>query len=134
MRVAVDANIVAAALVRPDGWTAGQLARADITFVAPQFIEIELREHEAEYTEKAKCSLDEWRQRVRSVLARLELVQPADLVRFSRHALVLATRRRDPDDEPYAAAFLAAGADFLWTRDEALKEAIGARAGPVLPR
>lgn len=34
MRVVVDANIVAAAAVRPDGWTSLQMERTDMRFYA----------------------------------------------------------------------------------------------------
>lgn len=133
MRVVVDANVVAAALVHPTGWTAGQLARGDVDFVAPQFLEIELREHEAEFAKKAGCLIPEWRRRVNALLAKIRMVPGHRLKSHARHPLLRAIDALDPDDAPYVATFVETKADFLWTRDAALKDVMGERAGPIIP-
>lgn len=133
MRVVINANIVAAALVRPTGWTAGQLARRDVEFVAPQFLKTELKEHETEYAQKAECAIVEWRRRTDAVLANIRMVPGQRLRKYVRHSLVQAMDAIDPEDVPYVATFIETGADFVWTRDGALKAMMGERAGPVIP-
>lgn len=38
----IDANVAAAALIKPDGWTAEQLERDDVHWLAPSFLRDEL--------------------------------------------------------------------------------------------
>ena len=133
LRVVVDANIAVAALIRPGGWTAQQLARTDVEWLAPAFLIDELAEHAAEYSSKAGCSAREWKQRLAVLLTRIQLVPAEALVSVRQDELVRAVARIDPDDAPYAAAFVASGADFVWTRDEALFTALPGIAVAVVP-
>ncbi len=133
MRVVVDANVLAAALVRPGGWTAAQLARTDVEFVAPEWLAAELKDHQTEFAEKARCGLEEWRRRCQTVLGRIRLIPSAELRPHRDHRFVRAIEAIDPDDVPYVLTFLAAGADFVWTRDAAIQAVLRERAGPVIP-
>lgn len=56
MRVVVDASVVAAALIRPRGWTAGEMARNDVDLYIPNFPLEELEEHAREFAEIADVS------------------------------------------------------------------------------
>lgn len=92
MRVGVDANIVAAAGVRPGGWTARELARADVEFVSPAVVQDEPVAHEVEYAEKAKCGREEWAGRVAGLLGRIRLIRR----RNGDHGRDAARRRSHP--------------------------------------
>lgn len=116
-RVVADANIVAAALIRPGGWTAEQLARPDIDWIVPELVAFELDEHAEEYAAKAGCSLGEWRRRTEALFARFRLVSTKELLVADRSRMVRKAARVDPDDAVYMAALVATGADLLWTRD-----------------
>jgi len=134
VRVVVDANIIAAALIRPDGWTAGQLARADIDWMAPELVALELDEHAAEYAAKAGCSAGEWRRRTEALLTRFRLVPTGVLLAADRSKEVRKAARTDPDDAIYVAAAVATGADLLWTRDRRLLAAFPGLAVSVVPQ
>lgn len=134
LRVVVDANVVAAALIRPGGWTARELARDDVAWFAPAVLLDELREHAGEYARKAGCADAEWRRRVEALAHGLTLVPLADLRRAARSRLVRRVARADADDAVYAAALVAAGADLLWTRDAAVLDALPGRAVSAVPR
>lgn len=132
-RVVVDANIIAAALIRPMGWTAEQLARADVDWLTPELVRLGLDEHAAEDAEKAGCSVGEWRRRCEGLLARFRLVPTAELLAADRSALVRRAARVDPDDAVYVAALVATGADLLWTRDAAMLKAFPGLAVSAIP-
>lgn len=130
----VDANIIAAALIRPGGWTAEQLARADIDWITPELVTVELDEHAAEDAAKAACSLAEWHRRTEALFARLRLVPTRELLNAGRSGMVRKADKVDPDDAVYMAAFVAAGADLLWTRDAKLLRAFPGVAVSSVPR
>lgn len=134
MRVVVDANVVVAALVRPEGWTASELQRDDVEWIAPSFLVDEIREHTEEYAAKAGCALAEWERRTAALIKRVRIVPARDLVRVRDHALVQRAAEVDPDDAVHAAAVVAAGADLLWTRDARLARALSGVAVAVVPR
>lgn len=133
MRVVVDANIVAAAGVRPGGWTARELARDDVEFVAPAIVRDELHAHEVEYAEKAQCGREEWAGRVARLLARIRLIPTHRLVGHAGDPLVRRIQALDPDDAAHVAAFLEANAEFLWTRGKSLTSVMGGKAVRVIP-
>ena len=123
MRVAVDANVVAAALLRPEGWSARQFRRVDVRWVAPALLRVELAEHEEALRLKAQCSRPLWRRRRSALLRRLHFVPTSKLVAVAGHPLVRLAARIDPDDAPYLAVLAAGEAALLWTRDRALLQA-----------
>lgn len=134
MRIVVDANIAAAALIRPAGWTARQLEREDVTWLAPSYLFDELAEHEESYAGKAGVDLGEWRDRVEGFSRRVQAVEAAAVLERADHDLVQRAEAVDPDDAVYLAALLAAEADLLWTRDEDLLETFESLAVRVVPR
>jgi len=132
MRVVVDANIVAASLVRPNGWSARELRREDVEWFVPVYLFEEIAEHESDLAERAGCAPAEFRGRVKR-LHRLQVVAEADLLAADRHPLVHQARAVDPDDAVYLAAFVAVRADRLWTRDQRILERFPGIATLVLP-
>lgn len=134
MRVVVDANIAAAALIRPGGWTARQLEREDVTWLAPAYLFDELAGHEKTYARKAEIDLEEWRDRVEGFSRRVRSVEAEAILERADHDLVRQAEAVDPDDAVYLAAVLAAEADLLWTRDEDLLDAFEGLAVRVVPR
>lgn len=132
MRVAVDANVLAAALVRPGGWTASQLRRP-VTWVAPAVIRAELAEHAASFAQKAGVDEVAWRARVADLLARLDLVPTSRLAAWRRHGIVRRVAAADADDWPYAALLVGGEAQLLWTRDAALLRLLPGLAVEVVP-
>jgi predicted nucleic acid-binding protein len=133
MKVVADANVLVAALIRPDGWTAARLIAGDLRIVVPQQIVDELAEHAHEHAARAGVTFATWKRRCRSILRDAEIVSKARLHRHNRHPMVLKVAAADPDDAPFAAAFVASGADFLWTRDQALLDALPGIAVLVPP-
>ena len=125
---------MAAALLRPDGWTAQELARADIEWFAPSFVLDELKDHGSEYAQKAGCTPLQWARRVAAVSQRVRIVPARDLLRVARHALVRQVEAIDEDDAPYVAAVVAIEADLLWTRDAAMLKALPGIVVTVVPR
>ncbi len=132
LRVVVDANIVVAALVRPGGWTARQLARDDVEWVTPSFLFVELADHAEEYSAKAGCDRKEWQRRSAELLKRLRIVTDVDIL-GAQGDLIGRVERIDADDVPYAAALVVSGADLIWTRDRALLDALPGLAVSVVP-
>lgn len=133
MRVVVDANVAAAALIRPDGWTARQLERADVTWLAPSFLFDELHDHTESYAAKAEVEPDRFADRIERFQERVDGVPGADLVEAGHHPLVVRAEEVDPDDAPYLAAVVAADADLLWTRDQGLLAEFEGLAVRVVP-
>ena len=132
MRVVVDANIVAAALVQPHGWTARELSRKDVDWFAPQFLRDELEENAAKLAGFAGCSREAFVRRLKD-LDQVRFVPPEELAAAEEHPLVRQAVLVDPDDATYLKAFVAAKADCLWTRDRALLGAFPDLAVLVLP-
>lgn len=133
LRVVVDANKLAAALIRPTGFTALALARDDLEFYAPAFLLEELDEHLDEYAAKARCPRAEMRGRIAALATRLLLVPVDALVAARSDDRVRKAERIDPDDAPYLATVAAIEADVLWTSDKALRDAFPGLATPILP-
>ncbi|OGS48980.1 MAG: hypothetical protein A3K68_07440 [Euryarchaeota archaeon RBG_16_68_13] len=131
MRVVVDANIVAAALVRPRGWTAKELTRFDVEWFAPESLFREIEEHAAKLSDAAGCSRDSLLRRMRRL--RVTLVPDADLQAVLDDALVVRASQIDPDDVPYMAAVVALSAQHLWTRDHLLLEGFPDLAVVIVP-
>lgn len=134
MRVVVDANIAAAALIRPEGWTARQLEREDVDWLAPAYLFEELEGHARSYARKAELDLEAWKARVERFSRLVESVDPDAILEAVDHDLVERAQAVDPDDAPYLAALVAAEADLLWTRDEQLLEAFEGQAVRAIPR
>lgn len=132
LRVVVDANIIVAALIRPGGWTALELTRNDVEWIAPDFLFHELDEHAAEYAQKSGCSAEEWHRRVKSLEDSVRVVRCGDVA--AQSPLVQKAKEVDPDDAVYVEALVAEGADFLWTRDAALLDALPGIAVSLVPR
>lgn len=133
LRVVVDANKLAAALIRPTGYVSAALARNDLEFYAPDFLLEELEEHLDEYAAKAGCPRAEMKGRVQVLASRLLFV-PTDALLLARHdPRVRIAQRVDPDDAPYLATVAAIEADLLWTSDKALRDAFPDLATAILP-
>lgn len=134
MHVVVDANILIAALLTPDGWTARELQREDIAWVAPETLLDEVRTHQDEIIEKAGLSIETFEHRIDQLLQRIELVPHKTLVRAADSDIVKEALEIDPKDALYLACIEATTAALLWTRDTALIEAFPALAVRVVPR
>lgn len=133
LRVVVDANILAAALIRPAGWTANELRRGDVEFLAPYTVTDEISRNLLELSAKADLDPDEFQQRMADLVGRLEVLPVEALTPMRDHPLVRRTASIDPDDVPYLACLVAGDADVMWTRDGALLEAFPAVTVEVVP-
>lgn len=134
MRVVVDANVVAAALIDPIGFTAGQFERPELEWVAPALLGEELREKAEVYALKARCSPREWARRAEALLARIGFIGDDALQAAMAHPWVKKAETVDVDDAAYVAALVASGARYLWTFDKALHRAFPDAAVSVVPR
>lgn len=135
MRVVADANVIAAAAIRPDGHSARQLERPDIEWLAPALIVQELDEHRVEFAARAGLGANEWAQRVTRLLAIVRLIPQDQLAALDENVMVNRADRVDPDDAAYIAAVIAGEADYLWTLDKRLQDefpglAVGELPGP----
>jgi predicted nucleic acid-binding protein len=133
MRVVVDASIVVAALIRPRGWTATELKRADVEWYVPGFLFDELREHLGEFAGLADCSPSTLRGRIEG-LRSLHVIEGRTLIPFLDNPLVRRAEAIDVDDASYLVAVLAVGADYLWTRDKEILAAFPSLAVRIVPR
>ncbi len=133
MRVVVDANIVAAALISPDGRTALHLARRGISVIVPATIEDEILGYLQEFADRAEVSRAVLTRRFTRFLTLCDVVPVSKLRTVLNNTRVRKARAVDPDDEAYVAAFVASGADFFWTRDKALIAAFPGVAVQELP-
>ena len=133
MKVVLDANVVIAVLIRPDGSTGRRLARADVEPFVPETLANELTRNEIELSARAGIGVAAWRPRVRAFLRGVSVVPLAATRRHARHRLVLVAAAVDPDDACYVAALVACKGDFLWTRDKALLGALPGIAVLVPP-
>lgn len=134
MLVVIDANIAASALIHPEGWTAEQLDRSDVTWLAPSFLFDELEAHADTYAEKAKADTKVWDQRVSALKRKVKTIPTHDLIQVADHPLVEKAETVDPDDALYIASVVAVDASFLWTRDQALLDTFEALALRVIPQ
>lgn len=134
MRVVVDANIAAAALIRPEGWTARQLERGDVTWLVPSYLFEELDEHEDKYAEKADVEREAFQRRVKRFRNLVHPVPAEEVLAVADHALVERAEAIDPDDAVYLAAVVAGDADLFWTRDGDLLNGFEGLAVQVVPR
>lgn len=133
MRVAPDANRVAAALIRPGGWSWRQLHREDVRFFAPCYLWEELEAHLETYAARSGCSSAELRSRIQALRERVNDVAEGDLLAVADDPLVLASESAGPDDAPYFAALVAADAHFMWTNDDALWRSFRSIAVRLIP-
>lgn len=133
MRVVVDASIIVAALIRPRGWTAGELARGDVEWYVPGFLFEELQEHLREFAGLAGCSPSSLHRRIEG-LRSLHVIEDRGLMPFLDNPLVRRAEAIDADDASYVAAVLAVGADYLWTRDKGVLAAFPSLAVRIVPR
>jgi predicted nucleic acid-binding protein len=133
VRVVVDANVIAAAAIRPQGRTARQLERVDVEWFGPAFLLRELQDHRAELAARARLSAEEWEKRLERAIATIHFIPDGDLAPLDGHALVNRADRVDPDDAAYVATVVVSGADFLWTLDKRLQRAFPGLAVAILP-
>lgn len=120
MWIVLDASVAVAALLNPDGWTARQTNRQDITWFAPDFLLDELTAYAEEFAGKAGARSDIWLDRAHRFVERIDAIPGEEIACHVDHELVQRAGQIDPDDTAYVAALVAVGAEFLWTRDKAL--------------
>lgn len=132
-RVVVDANVLAAALIRPGGWTATELRRDDVRWFAPALLLEELRDHEAEFVARAGMPRDAWDHVVHAIFDGIAVVPTRELAAHRDADRVRRASEVDPDDAPYLACASAVDAELLWTRDLALLQAFPGFAVSGLP-
>jgi len=132
MRVVLDASVAVAALIRPRGWTAAQLARSDVEWYIPTFLLDELEDHLREFAGMADVSPSTLRLRIESLRSK-RMVTDERMKPHHDDPIVRQAATIDPDDAPYLAAVLAVRADYLWTRDKELFAAFPTLAVRVVP-
>lgn len=134
MRIVVDANILIAALLKPDGWTARELLRPDLELVAPDRLIEEIRSPTGHFLATVQTSYTTWGNRISRALESIRIVPLRRYVPFIDHDLVRFVSSTDADDAPYVACLLSEAADFLWTFDHHLLSLGDSRLVAQLPR
>jgi predicted nucleic acid-binding protein len=132
MRVVVDANVVAAALLRPGGWFGTQLEREDVEWFAPEFLWEELMEHHRDFAADAEVTFGTMKRRIEA-LTHVWRVDMSELAKVRDDPRVLRAYQVDPDDWPCLAALVAVDADHLWTQDSAILDAFPGLAVTAVP-
>ncbi|MHB8585681.1 MAG: hypothetical protein ACYDDF_07580 [Thermoplasmatota archaeon] len=96
--IVIDANILAAAQVRREGWIAQELRRTDVEGIAPQLLFDDVAVYEAEFSPKPGCIIEMWMQRVAELRSRVRLVSASAIAAVAENALVRAAPFAHADD------------------------------------
>jgi predicted nucleic acid-binding protein len=133
VRVVVDANVLFAALKDTTGGTAVAMRQEDVQLFAPDWLLQEAASFRATLQRRTGMEDAEFDRRLAALLDLITIIAKEEWGPAGQHALVTAVTAIDPKDGPYAACLVAAQADFLWTRDDALRKAMPGRAVFSLP-
>ena len=117
MELIVDANILFASLIK-NSTTAALLTRDDLLLFTPEFVLAEFRKHETEILSKTKRNSEDFRNFLRILESRIQLIAKEDVLKFIPKAKEICP---DPDDVPYFACALAKNCP-IWSNDKRLKE------------
>jgi predicted nucleic acid-binding protein len=128
VRVVIDANVVFAALKDPAGSTAAGIKADHAHFIAPDWLLQEVGRFHGILLQRASITQSELDHRIEVLLRDVRLVPKSLWEPHSQHPFVRAVTSIDPKDGPYAACFVAARADFLWTRDRKLRAVLASAA------
>jgi predicted nucleic acid-binding protein len=125
--VIVDANIAFKALCSNRGELRQRVGPADHPqFFTPRFIFVELFKHKEDITKATSLPEPEILAALQTLLSRMELVNESNIPIGTWVEAYRLCRGIDPDDTPYVALTLHLDGK-LWTEDEKLKNALGAR-------
>ena len=116
MRLAVDSNILAAALIRK-GTTRSLFLRADLELFLPDFSLEEVRDHREEYQEKAGLDENEFDILLQTILESFTVVPLKTYAGFEEHAKEISP---DVTDWPFFALAPALGCP-IWSNEKRLK-------------
>lgn len=118
--VVVDTNIIVSALISGSRRIRRNLARADLQFVSPKFVLVELFKHAPQIQKATKLSQEENLELLSSIINPIKFYEEnlisvgswAEAFRFCREV--------DENDTPFVALALELNAE-LWTDDAQLK-------------
>lgn len=133
VRVVVDANVLFAALKNPTGGTALAMRQADVQLFAPDWLLQEAESFRATLQRRTGMEDAEFNQRLASLMEFVIIIPKEEWGRAGQHPLVTSVTAVDAKDGPYAACLVATQADLLWTRDDALRQAMPGLAVFSLP-
>ena len=116
MLLVVDTNIIVSSLIK-GSVTREILLSADILFVVPEWVHIEVKKHQELIAQKAGINQDELIQFTE------EIFQVVQTIPFSKYKSQIDEGVNiigdvDKDDAPFIAIALALDADGIWTNDK----------------
>ncbi|MFH1751206.1 MAG: PIN domain-containing protein [Candidatus Micrarchaeota archaeon] len=117
MKLIVDANIVAAAIIR-SGLSRNLLFSSGLELYSPDYLISEISAHETEFIKQANVGKNEFLQLSALVLECISLMPTDDFISKKSRAVELVL---DHDDWPYIAAAISARCP-LWSNDRGLKK------------
>ena len=117
MDVVVDANVIIAALISPQGYTADLFFTSPLRIFAPASLFDEIKEHKDELLQKTGLSEFDFDAAFSLLGARVIFFPFTEFLSFIPHAEVISP---DPDDVEYLALALKRGCP-LWSNDKELK-------------
>ncbi len=117
MDVAVDANILIAALISPHGHTADLIILERVRVFSPEFVLEEIKEHREELLQKTELTENDFQKLLIFLISKITFFPLVELLPFLPQAKNLSP---DLDDIPYFALALKLGCP-LWSNDKQLK-------------
>lgn len=109
------------------------MRQGDVQLFAPDWLLQEAESFRATLQRRTGMEDAEFDRRLAALLDLVTIVPKEEWGQAGRHALVTAVTSVDPKDGPYAACLVATQADLLWTRDDALRQAMPGLAVFWLP-
>ena len=128
MKVIVDTNILFSGILNPVGTISDLLMYSDdtFTFYAPHFILEELNTHRLKILRLSGLSDKEFELLLRTILKKIELINPESLPAESWEKAAELTSEVDEFDIPFVALGIALNAP-LWTGDKKLIKGLKAK-------
>lgn len=116
MLLVVDTNIIVSSLIK-GSVTREILLSADILFVVPEWVHIEVKKHQELIAQKAGINQDELIQFTEEIF---QVVKTIPFSKYKSHIDegVNIIGDIDKDDAPFIAIALALDADGIWTNDK----------------
>jgi predicted nucleic acid-binding protein len=113
MKIVVDSNRLVASLLK-DSTTREILHYKNFEFIAPEFINEEIRKYKEYFLKKSRIRSGEFDLLLSLLLERVTLIQQNS---YEKQSKELKATLPDPKDIPYLACCIATKADGIWSHD-----------------
>jgi len=120
MRLIVDSNIIIAAM-RPEAFTRKLIVHPDLELLSPEFLLVELEEHEGEIMGKTGLAPDIYRN-VQNILLSNVTIIPFIEYRSEFESAMDLMKVIDVEDSAFIAAACALRTDGIWSNDSDMRK------------